>query len=43
MGPLQFFILGTTSYGLLAAIAWVMSIIRLARHQHMVATGRRHP
>ena len=42
MGPFQFFILGATSYGLLAAIAWVMSIIRLARHQHMVATGRRH-
>jgi hypothetical protein len=42
MGALQLFILGATSYGLLAVIAWVIAIIRLARRQHLVATGRRH-
>jgi hypothetical protein len=43
MGPLQLFILGATSYGLLAVIGWVIGIIRLARHQPLVATRRRHP
>ena len=43
MGALQLFILGATSYGLLAVIGWVIALVRLARRQHMVATGRRQP
>jgi hypothetical protein len=42
MGALQLFILGATSYGLLAVIGWVVALIRLARRQHMVAAGRKH-
>ncbi|MGB6200471.1 MAG: hypothetical protein WBF35_13080 [Candidatus Acidiferrales bacterium] len=43
MGALQLFILGATSYGLLAAIGWVVSLIRIARHQHVVVARRHHP
>lgn len=39
MGPLQFFILGATSYGLLAATGWVIAMIRAAR-DHSLAVSR---
>jgi hypothetical protein len=42
MGALQLFILGVTSYGLLAAIGWVVSLIRIARHQHVAVARRDH-
>jgi hypothetical protein len=41
ISALQFFILGTTSYGLLAVISWVVGLIHLARTQPAHATRRR--
>jgi hypothetical protein len=37
MNPFQIFILGTASYGLAAAILWLTSLIRSARHHHHMA------
>lgn len=41
ISALQFFILGTTSYGLLAVISWVVAMIHFARRQPVPATRRR--
>jgi|HubBroStandDraft_6_1064221.scaffolds.fasta_scaffold460677_2 hypothetical protein len=41
ISALQFFILGTTSYGLLAVISWVVGLIHLARTQPAHAARRR--
>jgi hypothetical protein len=43
MGALQLFILGATSYGLLAVIGWVIALLRLARRHPLAVTRRRHP
>lgn len=37
LSPFQIFVLGTASYGLAAAILWLISLIRSARHHHHMA------
>lgn len=45
MNPFQIFVLGSASYGLAAAILWLISLVRSARHHHQMtmqpATRRR--
>jgi hypothetical protein len=41
VGPLQLFILGAVSYGVLAVLAWVVGLLHSARQQHVVAARRR--
>jgi hypothetical protein len=43
MGALQLFILGATSYGLLAVIGWVVALLRLARRQSLAVARRKNP
>ncbi len=42
MRPFNFFMLGAVVYGVVAATAWVTSLMLAARH-HPIAAARRHP